>query len=125
MFVPRIWFDEVERIGKQRCTPLGYVLQQIGDLVGIVGLLTVLGVPAYLGYRGAIGTFDRSLLWLLIVPIALGIVGRIMVSFSWSLASRKRFNYDYQRRESSWVEAGEKRLYTFEDWRATKEQRGG
>ena len=38
-------------------------------------------------------------------------------------ASRKGFHYDYQRRESSWMEAGEKRLYTFEDWKATTAHR--
>ena len=37
MFIPRMWFDEVERIGKQRCTPQGYGLQGIGDLVGFLG----------------------------------------------------------------------------------------
>ena len=45
MFIPRMWFDEVERIGKQQCTPAGYALQRIGDLIGFVGLLSVLGVP--------------------------------------------------------------------------------
>jgi hypothetical protein len=124
MFVPRIWFDEVERIGKQRCTPVGYVLQQIGDLTGVAGLLSFLGVPAYLAYRGFMGTFDWPLLWLSMVPVALGIAGAIIVSYSWALATRKGFNYDYQRRESSWIEAGEKRTYTFEDWQATREQRG-
>jgi hypothetical protein len=25
---PRIWFDEVERIGMQRCTPVGYMINK-------------------------------------------------------------------------------------------------
>ena len=105
-----MWFDEVERIGKQRCTPIGYVLQQVGEIVGFIGLLTFFVAPAYLGFPG------------LIVPIVLGILGTIMVSYSWSLASRKQFVYDYERRESSWIEAGEKRTYTFNDWKATNGQ---
>ena len=62
MFIPRMWFDEVECIGKQRCTPAGYAIQGIGELIGFIGLLMLLGVPAYLAYRGVVGTFDWSLL---------------------------------------------------------------
>ncbi len=118
MFIPRIWSDEVERIGKQRCTPLGYALQVIGDLIGFLGLLTLLGMPVYLAYRAGVGTFDRSLLWLLTVPFAIGIAGRFMVEFSWWMARRKKFHYDYERRESIWIEGGEKRSYKFSDWEA-------
>src|SRR5262245_58601253 len=109
MFIPRMWFDEVERIGKQRCTPFGYTLQGIGDLVGFLGLLMFLVVPVYLGYSAIVGTFSWSLLWLLLVPVGVGVVGRIMVECSWWMASRKNFHYDYERRESTWIEAGEKR----------------
>jgi hypothetical protein len=125
MFIPRIWFDEVERIGKQRCTPFGYVLQGIGDLVGFLGLIALLGVPVYLGYTAIVGTFTWSLLWLLLVPIAVGVVGRVMVELSWWMAFRKNFHYDYERRESTWIEAGEKRSYTYADWQATDGRRIG
>src|SRR5262249_2224235 len=84
MFIPRMWFDEVERIGKQRCTPIGYALQVFGELVGFFGLLILLGMPVYLACRGVVGTFNWSLLWLLTVPFVMGIVGSIIVSFSWS-----------------------------------------
>jgi hypothetical protein len=113
-----MWFDEVERIGKQRCTPFGYALQGVGELVGFSGLLTLLGMPVYLAYRGIVGSFEWSLLWLFAVPFAIGIVGRVMVEFSWWMASRKNFHYDYERRESTWIEAGEKRSYTYSDWEA-------
>ena len=115
MFIPRIWSNEVERIGKQRCTPLGYTLQGIGDLVGFLGLLMFLGMPVYLIYRGVIGTFNWNLLWLLTAPFVIGIVGRVMVEFSWWMAFRKKIHYDDERSESSWIEGGEKRLYTFGD----------
>src|SRR6266545_5136320 len=115
---PRIWFDEVERIGMQRCTPVGYAINSIGGTFWLFGILALLGVPAYLAYRGFFGTFDWSLLWLLTVPFLVVIVGSILIGVSWSLAYHKRFHYDYERRESTWVEAGEKRSYTFSDWQA-------
>lgn len=118
MFVPRIWSDEVERIGKQKCTPQGYALHGAGDLIGLVGLLLLLGVPIYLGYRGYVGSFQWPLLWLLILPIAMGIGGEVLVGISWQLARRKQFKYDYEPRESTWYEKGERRSFTFSDWEA-------
>jgi 4-amino-4-deoxy-L-arabinose transferase-like glycosyltransferase len=116
MFIPRMWFDEVERIGKQRCTLVGYALQGVGELIGFVGLLMLPAMPVYLVYRGVAGSFEWSLLWLLPLPLVLGIVGSIVVAFSWWLASLKKFHYDYARRESSWLEAGERRTYLFTEW---------
>ena len=120
MFIPRMWFDEVERIGKQRCTPFGYALQGIGDLVGFLGLLFLVGMPVYLAYRGVVGTFYWSLLWLLAVPFLIGIVGRGMVELSWWIAFSKKFHFDFERRESSWIEAGETRSYSLKDWEKTQ-----
>ena len=125
MFIPRMWFDEVERIGKQRCTPRGYAVQGIGELVGFLGLLMLLGMPVYLAYRGVVGTFTWSLLWLLTVPFVIGIVGRLLVEFSRWMAFRKKFRSDYERRESTWLDAGEKRSYTFNDWEAAEGRRIG
>jgi len=119
-----MWFDEVERIGKKRCTPFGYALQGVGELVGFFGLLMLFAMPGYLVYQGIVGAFNWSLLWLLTVPFVIGLVGSTLVALSWSLASRKKFHYDYERRESSWIEAGEKRTYTFSDWDAAAGQRG-
>lgn len=125
MFIPRMWFDEVERIGKQRCTPVGYALQVVGDLVGFLGLLTFLGVPVYLAYRAVAGTWSWALLWLLPAPFVIGVLGSLIVSVSWSLASRKGFRYDYERRVSVWVEDGRERAYSFTDWEAEQTQRPG
>ena len=36
---PRIWFDEVERIGMQRCTPIGYAINSIGGDFWALGIL--------------------------------------------------------------------------------------
>jgi hypothetical protein len=118
MFVPRIWFSEVERIGKQRCTSVGYALQGVGDLMGFSGVVLLVAVPVYLVYQAIVGAFEWSLLWLLIVPFVVGIVGSTLVAFSWALAYWKKFHYDDERCESSWIEAGEKRAYTYFDWQA-------
>jgi hypothetical protein len=122
---PRIWFDEVERIGMQRCTAVGYVLNVIGGNFWFLGIVVLLGMPAYLAYRGFVGTFSWSLLWFLAVPCLMIIVGSILIGVSWTLAYRKKFHYDYVRRESTWIEAGGKRSYTFSDLQAAQRRRGG
>ena len=125
MFISPMWSDEVERIGKQRCTPFGYALHVVGDLTGFVGLLALLGVPLCLASAGVAGSFRWSMLWLLAVPLALGVVGPVIVSFSWSLAHRKRFRYDYEQRMSCWIEGGHERAYTYADWQAEQARRVG
>src|SRR5437867_2170602 len=74
-FINPMWDNEAERIGKQRCTPLGYALHTISDLLGFVALLLLFGSAAYLGYRGIVGSFRASLLWLFTIPFALAIIG--------------------------------------------------
>jgi hypothetical protein len=117
-----MWFNEVERIGKKRCTPVGYALQGIGELIGFCGLLMLLGMPIYLAYRGVVGTFHWPLLWLLAVPFAIGVIDTVIVAFSWSLAHRKQFRYDDERLVSSWVEGGQERTYSHADWQAEQGQ---
>ena len=112
MFIPRMWDHEVERIGKQRCTPIGYVLQLIGELIGFLGLLLILGVALSFAYRVVIGTFSWSLLWLVTVPVVMGILGSLLVAYSWSLANRKQFRYDHKLCVSSWIEGGQERTFT-------------
>jgi hypothetical protein len=115
-----MWFDEVERIGMQKCTPIGYALNGMGGLVWFFGILSVLGAPAYLLYTALTGTFDWPLLWLLLAPFVLVIVGSLFIGVSWLLASFKSFHYDYERRETTWIQGGEKRSYTISDWRAAE-----
>jgi hypothetical protein len=122
---PRIWFDEVERIGMRRCTPVGYALNGIGGLFWFLGILMIPGMPVYLGYTAVVGTFSWSLLWLLAVPFLVIVVGSVVIGVSWLLACRKGFSYDYERRESSWIERGEKRAYTFSDLQAEERLTNG
>jgi hypothetical protein len=116
LFIPRMWFDEVERIGKQRCTPIGYALQIVGELIGFGGLLGLIVTPLCLIYRACLGEFQWSHLWLLAFPWVLGVLGLVLVVISWSMAFRKQFHYDYERQESTWIEVGERRTYTYSDW---------
>ncbi len=111
LFINPMWDNESERIGKQRCTPLGYALHVISDLIGFVGLLLLLATGAYLGYRGIDGTFHGSLLWCFGLPFGLAFVGSALYYYSWVLARRKGFRYDYDTREASWIEHGERQAY--------------
>ena len=97
-----MWQDEVQRIGKQRCTPTGFRLHGISDLIGFVAMLLVLAVPCYLIYSLFRGTFSWSSLWLLLAPIGFAIIGNILHSYSWHLADIRNFEYDYEKRISTW-----------------------
>jgi hypothetical protein len=115
MFINPMWDNEAERIGKQRCTPLGYALHVVSDLIGFFALLLLLGTCAYLGYLSIVGTFRASFLWLLPVPFGLAIVGSILYRLSWAMAHRRGFHYDHESREASWLENGQRRTYKYDD----------
>ena len=118
LFIHPMWDNESQRIGKQRCTPTGYALQVIADMIGFFGLLLLFAAAAVLAWRWFTGTFRPSLWWLLVVPFAIGIVSEVLFQYSWWLALRRGFRYDCEHREASWLEAGERRMYKY-----TAEQR--
>ncbi len=111
LFINPMWDNESERIGKQRCTPFGYTLHVISDLIGFLGLLLLLATGAYVSYRGIVGTFHSGLLWLFAIPFGLDFVGTALFHYSWVVARRKGFRYDYGTREASWIENGERQTY--------------
>jgi hypothetical protein len=115
LFINPMWDNEAERIGKQRCTPLGYAIHGISDLLGFVALLLLFGIVVYLSYRGIVGTFRGSLLWLFPIPFGLAIIGTVLYRISWVLALRRGFRYDYDTREASWMEHGQRRTYKYND----------
>ena len=94
MFVNPIWQDEVQRIGKQRCTPTGYLLHTISDMIGFVAIILLLTVVCCLIYSGFRGTFTWSQLRFLIIPVATAVVGSLVHAWSWNLADRLDFKYD-------------------------------
>lgn len=111
LFFYPMWDNESQRIGKQKCTPLGYLFHSIAELLGFFGLLFGFGVAVYLVYEGIARSFKASYLWLFIVPFGLGLIGNGLYQFSWWLAFRKNFKYDYDRREASWDEDGKHIVY--------------
>jgi hypothetical protein len=123
---PRIWFDEVERIGMHRCTPFGYALNVLGGLLWFLGILLIPGMPAYLVFLWFIaGTFPWPLLWMLAIPFRIIILGSVLIAMSWLLAGLKNFRYDGERRESSWIDGGQNRSFTYSDWQAAEGRHAG
>jgi hypothetical protein len=113
LFIHPTWDNESERIGKKKCTPLGYALHTVADLLGFLGLLLLFGTAVFLGYRGSAGSFNTSLLWLFVFPFFLGLVGRMLFQFSWFLARRSGFEYDPETSEASWYKDGNRVTYRF------------
>jgi len=111
LFIYPMWDNESQRIGKQKCTPLGYRLHVLADLIGFIGLLILVGICLSLVSKGIFKSFHSSLLWLLTIPFGFGIAGQMLFQFSWFLASRRGFEYDYDKAESSWMENGERVTY--------------
>ena len=110
IFIHPMWDSENQRLGLKACTPPGYTLVGVGDLIGMLGLLTLLAVPVYVGYKFVAGQFSSGLLWLLLIPLGLGVSGRIIFEVGWALARGKGFRYD-DARTAWWEEGGEVRSF--------------
>jgi hypothetical protein len=113
LFIHPTWDHESQRIGKQKCTPTGYALHVFGEMIGVVGLLLLFVVPAFLLWNWWAGTFDSLLFWLFAVPLGLGVISEVLVQISWWLALRKGYKYDCERCEASWLEAGKSITYKY------------
>lgn len=122
MFIQPMWSNEVERIGLQRCTPLGYRLRAFGELFGALGLLALFVVAGWLMKRASAGTFDGALWWWCAVPVVCVVLEYSFVAAGWSLARRRGFEYDEERRLSSWIENGERRMLTISDLHEQRER---
>jgi len=105
-----MWDSENQRLGLKACTPPGYRLVGIGDLMGMLGFLTLITCLAYLAYKQFVAQFSTGLLWLLLIPISMGVIGRVIYEVGWVLASRKQFSYD-DSRTAWWKEGGEIRSF--------------
>ncbi len=120
MFINPMWDSESQRIGKQKCTPRGYWLHAVSDLVGFFALLLLLVTLVYLWVRNSSGTFHDSLWWLLAVPFGVALGGSLLYGYSWRLAEKKGFRYDYKTCEASWLEDGQRIVFK---WPAAQETR--
>lgn len=114
LFIYPMWDNLSQQIGKQKCTPLGYTLDSLARQLGVVGLLLLVAVSSYLGFRAITGTFHASLGCWLTVPFSAGVTAEIMYQISLKLADRKGFEYDYENREASWLENGKRVTYKYE-----------
>jgi hypothetical protein len=108
-----MWDSESQRIGKQKCTPMGYNLQAVAELIGSCGLLVGFGVSVYYIYKLITGGFENSHLWLMAVVFGIGIISEFLYQISWLLAKKKGFTYDYDNRQASWFENGERIVYKY------------
>jgi hypothetical protein len=113
LFIHPMWHHESQRIGKQKCTAAGYALHVIAEMIGFVGLLLLFALPALLVWEWLAGRFRGEFLWPLAVPFGVGVVSEVLFWYSWWLALRKGFRYDYDRCEASWRETGTRRTYKY------------
>ena len=77
VFIYPMWDHESQRIGKQKCTPLGHKLHGIAEILSFIGLLLLAIVCAYLLYRRSVGTFQALQLLLIAVLVGLGLIGEV------------------------------------------------
>lgn len=117
MFINPMWDSETQRIGKQKCSPRAYHLHLVSDLVGFVALLLLPCVLFYLKYRDFVGSYDASLWWLLAIPFGVALCGNLLHGYSWHLAARSGFMYDYKTGEASWLENGQRRIFVWDGTR--------
>ena len=112
-FFHPMWDNESQRIGMKKCMPLGYSIHGIGELFGFLGLLSLLGAVGCMIYLAVTGSFTASIWWLLAIPFGMGIVSEFMVQLSWYMVSKRGFDYDYEKREASWIKNGQRVHYKY------------
>lgn len=113
MFLHPMWRSESQRIGKQKCTPLGYALHVCADVLGFSGFLVFFISGAMLLWKAVTGGFRLPQLGMLAIGVGLGIFSEVLYQLSWWLAHRKGFQYDDSRCEASWLEGGERLTYRY------------
>ena len=120
-----MWSDEVERIAFKRCTPAGYALRLVGDVLRFISLTALFAMLAYLVFRAFAGTLAAQWFGMLIVPFLFGLAGTLAAGVSRRLARRNGFAYSYEQRAASWTANGMQHAYTYDDWVAEFGDRDG
>jgi hypothetical protein len=120
-----MWFHESQRIGKQKCTPIGYAIHVNAELIGFVGLLLLLVALVVLLRKWFADTFHTSLLWLVAMAFGVGIISEVLYQYSWWLALRKGFQFNDELCEATWMEAGQRCTYKWQAEPGAPTGRGG
>lgn len=106
-----MWDSENQRLGMKACTPLGYTVRGVGDLIGYGGLILLLAMLGYLTFRFFRDQFLVRDILLLLIPLTAGVVGRLLLVVGWKLATKKQFQYDCDTRIARWIEDGHERAF--------------
>lgn len=102
-----MWDSENERLGMKSCTPLGYAVRCLADLIGLIGIVGFLVL--FLCLLKHVGGLSWATL---LVPIGMGVLGKFLLyAVSWKLAERKQFHYNPELRIARWIESGEARQF--------------
>jgi hypothetical protein len=106
-----MWNSENQRLGMKACTPFGYNVRCIADLIGLFGLIFLFGILGVFTLRYLRHQFELRDLWLLLIPLVVGLVGRVLFEFGRELAAKKKFEYDFQTMTAKWIENGYERMF--------------
>ena len=109
LFIHPMWDHENQRIGKQKCTPFGYALHVIADLLGMVGLLLLIGTAVFSEEIADACHMPRF--QILAIPFGIGLVSEALYRISWVIAHRRGFEFDYESSVASWKENGVRVTY--------------
>ena len=85
--------------------------------MGWFGLLALVGGAGVVARNALVGAFAARDLWLIGVPLGMGVVGSLLHGHSWRLAEYRGFRYDYAKQEASWDEGGARRVFRWRDGR--------
>ena len=102
-----MWDNEAERVGLQRCTPLGYFIYGLGDLLGAISLLSFLFTPLWLAFLWWSDSISFNSFWPLLLSIFLIFLRLSLGAVTWTLASKRGFRYDPETRTAHWIEGDE------------------
>ena len=97
-----MWSSENERKGFQECTPAGYVIYGIAELILVAFYLSALGVAMYVLSSLVQGLLSARRFALLALPAGLLTAGWLLSKTAWYLAERKGFKYDHKENKCTW-----------------------
>jgi hypothetical protein len=88
-FPTPMWDSENERLGFKARTPVGYAFRGVADLLGAVGLITILPLIGWLVFKAFGRSFSLTLLWLLLIPFGFGMSGKLFYGLACVFAMKR------------------------------------